>query len=90
MSKYTDAFNDIVDHGISIDYFNKEAEKPNDENTILIIQELVNKEIPMKPIKTKWEYACGKCMNAIHVENEIHCEVYCDNCSQKIDWSDIE
>ena len=49
-----------------------------------LLQELVDKETPMKPKRNK-RY-CGNCdtVRLLPYDN------YCSNCGQKIDWSDEE
>lgn len=57
-----------------------------------LLQELVDKATPMK-IKEEWvggedddyvKYLCPKC----HIDLYMN-EKYCDNCGQKLDWSDV-
>ena len=83
MNKYQEALYDIIDYGISTDYFNKEAEKPQEENRILIVQELVDKETPLKPYNIfNIKPNCRNCdAKLTTVEN------YCPNCGHRIDWS---
>lgn len=49
-----------------------------------ILNELINKETPMKPIKN--DRYCGNCdkIRLLPQDN------YCKNCGQKIDWSKNE
>lgn len=67
------------------------------DNDIKLLQELVDKEKPLKPIVIKQEfllygadscYYCGKCEKLIwgtHWEQN-----YCPYCGQKIDWQKID
>ena len=58
-----------------------------------LLQELVDKETPMKPVfkqvavlpyeKKMWH--CSKCDITVGWGN-----CYCNNCGQKLDWSDCE
>ena len=43
MDKVRKAWNDIVDNGVSVEYFNEQADKDEEDSTITIIQELINK-----------------------------------------------
>lgn len=50
------------------------------------LKELVDKEIPVKPIikgKLNW-WHCPKCDCSLMFDNHK----YCDHCGQKLDWSD--
>ena len=70
------------------------TDKSKDERCNLL-QELVDKEIPMKPIlendKEKFSAMlffgidawCGKCENEVSKK-----DTYCKTCGQKLDWSD--
>ena len=49
-----------------------------------ILQELIDKENPMKPLKLSEGDFCGNCKYEIP-ENV---EKYCPHCGQKLDWSD--
>ena len=95
-NKYQEALSDIVDNGITDEYFNEESLKPQCENTILIIQELVDKATPKKPVnKGGWKapVLCPNCKADLsylddygnfRVRNNLsHCV-----CDQKLDWSD--
>lgn len=96
MNKYQEAFNDIVNNGISVDYFNEQTDKNDNENTILIIQELVDKETPKK-VKMEKErllndfeierHLCPSCDRQVKsiLEPEYYI-YYCKNCGQKLDW----
>lgn len=47
------------------------------------LQELVDKETPMKPVKIFERVCCPKCsFPVIIIDN------YCPNCGQRLDWSD--
>ena len=54
------------------------------------LQELVDKETPMKPINTyKIDFGpddCGDCSKCESLVNYLM--VYCYKCGQKLDWSD--
>ncbi len=92
MNKYKKALNEIIDKGITVDYFNEQAERPQNENTILMLVELVDKETPMKPLNQEvidWGLGnagdCKNCSREVNYQNK-----YCDNCGQQIDWSDTK
>ena len=63
------------------------------ENPFVVLQELVDKETPMKPYKDDLSYSgyrCSNCHSNIY-ELRSHNVVntpYCIWCGQKLDWSD--
>ena len=62
-------------------------------DTLSILQELVNKETPMKPYKDDLSYSgykCSNCHNNIYElrSHNIEKTPYCIWCGQKLDWSD--
>lgn len=77
------------------DYYNKDR----DDQDIDLIEEIVKKAIPMKPIDIqtpvvtwglcpvcKGEYRkLGKKPNRVFLSDK-----YCPDCGQRLDWSDIE
>lgn len=70
-NKYQEALNNLI----------LTARKAED---IRVIQELVDKETPMKPYKDGKKYKCTKCV-IVRVSGNR-----CPNCGQKIDWSKDE
>lgn len=86
-NKYQEAFGDIVDNGVSLDYFNDKSVLPQDENPLFIVQELVEKETPMKLLKSQFDgyRECGNC-NSIVVSTNHVLPKYCSQCGQRIDW----
>ena len=77
MNKYQEALNNLL----------LTARKTED---IRIIQELVDKETPMKPQKTEYgDYLCGKCgwlvWEAYTPEKHERCSG--KECGQVVDWS---
>lgn len=58
------------------------------------LQELVDKETPMKPIKLgDNKFSCKSYAMAFtvkYLKNRFISHTYCDVCGQKIDWSDEE
>lgn len=70
-----------------------------DFEDIKLIQELVDKAIPKKPIKLTyklllddgWSYECPRCKCAIGINTKAidytQEEGYCPTCGQAIDWS---
>lgn len=48
------------------------------------------KHIPKKPIKTLDGNLACQCGLVVQTGNHRKCLYYCDNCGQKIDWSDTE
>ena len=76
--------------------------KDRDDQDIDLISEIVMKEIPIKPIVDGDELICGCCHEPMNigfcfchnrkkghyiVRTDSHSN-YCNNCGQKIDWSD--
>lgn len=53
-------------------------------------RELVERDTPMLPIKLKWEntenyyYVCPKCEEWVARTDEV----FCQDCGQRIDWSE--
>lgn len=57
------------------------------------LQELVDKETPMKPIHLGGnKYSCKNCSMAFELNSKVRFvnNQYCDVCGQKIDWSNDE
>ena len=52
-----------------------------------ILQELVDKEIPMKVKEYKYEGHCPKCDSMNGDLNDSEHFNYCWNCGQKLNWS---
>lgn len=54
------------------------------------IQELVDKETPMKPInKYKIDFGIGNCGDCLKCESLVNYQMtYCSGCGQRIDWSE--
>lgn len=59
------------------------------QTSINSLQDLVDKETPMKPNHLKGlRYSCGNCAMAfIRAKVRFVSNQYCDVCGQKIDWS---
>ena len=97
-NKYQEALIKLVSHTYST-----RSEKNEYINTL---QELVNKETPMKPIIYNInQYKCPKCLKQIKgkkmiynsetkrfdIKSKIKVEkIYCPYCSTKLDWSDTD
>jgi hydrogenase maturation factor HypF (carbamoyltransferase family) len=62
------------------------------ESYLLILQELVDKEKSMKVTDIHVdEFYCPKCHSEItHDTNNIYHPQYCEECGQRLDWSDRE
>ena len=82
------------------EYYNKDR----DDQDIDLITEIVKKEIPIKPIVDSHELICGCCHEPMNIgfcycknrkkghyiiRTDSHSN-YCNNCGQRIDWSDEE
>ena len=74
MNKYQDALNKLV--GIRTDF---RGGKIFMQEKINILQELVDKETPKKPLGLS---ICPNCQNRLYIDQK-----YCDKCGQKLDWS---
>ena len=60
-------------------------------NDLRTIKELVDKEIPMKPVKSSYgDYLCGKCNNLVWESFTPDRHERCNDkeCGQVVDWSD--
>ena len=70
---------------------NSDANKEECCNNIEILQNVINalkKQIPKKPIFTEdKQFALCPCCD---MKGLIDKQKYCDNCGQKLDWSDEE
>ena len=98
MNKYQESINNVKRVYVESEHY--------DEEDIAILQELVDKEKPMKPIVYNTnQYKCPKCSKQIKgkkmiynmetkrfdIKSKIKVEkVYCPYCSQKLDWSDTD
>ena len=98
MNKYQEALIKLVSNNYST-----RSEKNEYINTL---QELVNKETPMKPIIYNTnQFKCPKCKKQIKgkkmiynsetkrfdIKSKIKVEkIYCPYCSTKLDWSDTD
>lgn len=89
MNKYQEALNRITKTAF------KNETLQSDLECFYKLQELVNKETPMKPFVSELndeemievEFQC--CDNGYACEKDrMHVPNYCDKCGQKIDWSD--
>lgn len=82
MNKYQEALNNYSENVDYRDYSTKTVDIVNESYDTL--QELVDKETPMKVNKIDWTstviYRCVKCGKKITNGN------YCINCGQKLDW----
>lgn len=93
MNEYQESFNNIViEAELMVEKCNHKLEKD-----IKIVQELVDKEVPMKPIEDFEEeecyhegeyeriyfHLCPVCGKFVH---QRYHENYCGNCGQKLDW----
>lgn len=83
MNKYQEALNRLAEETTPNPY----TLNHNDED-IATLQELVNKETPMKVVKWKLakpETRCAKCGAGLERKHD-----YCWGCGRKVDWSDSE
>lgn len=89
----------------ALDYINKCLVGKHGKDCVGILQELIGKETPVKPVKKQYKYShhshCGKCDERFcvvrydDIKNDIvykHKLSYkkCPECFQKVDWSDEE
>lgn len=86
MTKYQEALTKIKE-SIKLFHIRCNSESPiNEKERFELLQELVNKETPKKPIKDNYEGHIGKKCSRCgkQVWNN---EKYCCNCGQHLDWS---
>lgn len=88
MNKYQEAWNNVKSLAETSDYY-----KPyNDDKDIKLIQELVEKETPVKFVKSYSRYGteswlCPNCRRKLKRAWQ-ECNNYCPKCGQMIDWSE--
>ena len=82
MNKYQEAF-------VKIKYITNYDIRAFDDNNeeIKLIQELVDKATPKKPIDNSWSFSCPNCENLEVINNGVGYK-YCKNCGQALDWSE--
>ena len=51
-----------------------------------LLQELVDKQTPMKPVFNRLELSCGEC-GSCKIE-DFEDELYCPSCGQRMDWEE--
>lgn len=79
-NKYQEALDNVRKVYVESNHYDKED--------IRLLQELVDKETPMKVVKWKLaqpETRCAKCGAGVERKDD-----YCWGCGQKLDWSDDE
>lgn len=101
-NKYQEAYNTIFDDLLPIPELSG-GDKQLLFKSMDILQELVDKETPMKPITIKpegnsiWDYPtdrikCANCGNQLPMKKNCLKKkvpiMYCDRCGQKLDWGD--
>lgn len=77
-NKYQQALDNVKRDYVESDHY--------DEEDIRLLQELVDKEIPMKIVKWKLaqpETRCAKCGAGLKRKHD-----YCWYCGRKVDWSE--
>ena len=99
MNKYQEALNKLKELGLSIPAngqgeefgFSQDFDFDHDgyELECSLMQELVDKETPMKPIHMGGRiYSCDRCAMAFEIPKiRFVGNQYCDVCGQKIDWT---
>ena len=98
MDKYQKEWNNVKSLAETSDYY-----KEHDDKDIELIGELVNKEIPKKPILNSNVLECGCCYEELDCDYKysyvngkketfiIRTNLkynYCPNCGKKIEWSE--
>ena len=81
MNKYQEALDNLK----SLEVFPEENIYVADFGEVDILQELVDKETPMKVIKHLNNFY--RCENCDELFQNFHYQNYCPNCGQKLDWS---
>jgi len=51
--------------------------------------EALEKQMPKKPINQSWYFECPNCKSK-NVINEGRSYRFCNNCGQRLDWSEVE
>lgn len=60
-----------------------------DNDTLEMIEELVDKETPMKTSYARLDEMCGQCGSGIYKDfDDFEDEVYCSQCGQRIEWEE--
>ena len=88
MSKYQEAL-DIISSMNTMNLLTI-GERSLTKPLVAKLQELVDKETPMKPIHLGGnKYSCKNCSMAFELNTKVRFvnNQYCDVCSQKLDWS---
>ena len=95
-----DALVNVITLATHSDYYNPDR----DSSDIELIESIVKKEIPIKPIVDGHELICGCCHEPMNigfyfchnrekghyiVRTDSHSN-YCNNCGQRIDWEEGE
>ena len=89
MNKYQEALNRIKVHVPEYKLINNHIVEVDKHSDLCKLQELVDRETPMKPIelindeRSTTHNCCPKC----EVEVDFR---YCSDCGQRLDWSDEE
>lgn len=87
MNKYQEAWNSVYFLAHKSPYY-----KEWDDEDIKLIQDLVEKEIPIKFVKSYSKHGteswlCPNCRRKLKREWQFN-NNYCPKCGQKIEWSD--
>ena len=94
-NKYLEAL-DTLEYDLDVCSPKDDVTVEHQNELIKILQELVDKETPMRVLVEVWDLSstdekdilCPKC-NALLGTTEEHYESnYCYNCGQRLDWSD--
>lgn len=87
MNKYQKALKTFGNIPFTIGHFRVFKKTDEDvEKDYKLLQELVDKETPMKPNNFDKEYCMYNCPNCSKV-NATFKFSYCPHCGQKLDWS---
>lgn len=85
MNKYQEAFNHIVDYGVEVEYFNKQADKPEEESTIMIVSKALDKlETCIELLEKATPKKVKHIMNNV-IYGDHHSTGYCPNCNTYLD-----
>lgn len=83
VDKYFDAYCDIIDNGVTMEYFNEKAKLPQSENPIMIVQEAIDKQSPMR-IKKYVEdeyFLCPNCYTHVWGNTNVN---FCSECGHAV------
>lgn len=89
LNKYQEALDRIKVHVPDYRLINNHIVEVNKHSDLCKLQELIDKEAPMKRTITNGRPYCPKCSYSLLIQDVWEMS-YCCACGQRIDWSDEE